>query len=240
MPLLDHFHPPLSIARHWESLHARWASAIADALNRDWLPGGYYAEEHVHFGSQVEVDVATLEGETGAAFGGIATATVSARTWAPPAPNMTVPAVFPDSLQVLVFSGESGPTLVGALELVSPGNKDRPEYRRAFASKCASYLQQGIGLIVVDVVTSRQANLHNELVELLEWDKQFLQPADPLYAMAYRPVRRTNIDQIDVWSAVLTVGQSLPVLPLALDKGLSIPLDLESTYTDACQRRRLP
>ena len=25
MPLLDHFHPPLSDERHWESFHAAWA-----------------------------------------------------------------------------------------------------------------------------------------------------------------------------------------------------------------------
>ena len=33
----------------------------------------------------------------------------------------------------------------GAIELASPGNKDRPETRRAFAAKCASYLARGIG-----------------------------------------------------------------------------------------------
>jgi len=35
MQLLDHFHPPLSMVRHWESFHARWAAAIADVLNDD-------------------------------------------------------------------------------------------------------------------------------------------------------------------------------------------------------------
>ena len=30
MPLLDHFHPPLSERRHWEAFHSRWAGAIAD------------------------------------------------------------------------------------------------------------------------------------------------------------------------------------------------------------------
>jgi hypothetical protein len=25
MPLLDHFRPPLSGSRHWESFHAAWA-----------------------------------------------------------------------------------------------------------------------------------------------------------------------------------------------------------------------
>ena len=54
-----------------------------------------------------------------------------------------------------------------AIELVSPGNKDRPEARRAFAAKCAGYLTAGVGLVVVDIVTDRLANLHNELIELM-------------------------------------------------------------------------
>ena len=62
MPLLDHFHPPLSQRRHWESFHSAWASTFADALNRDWLPAGYFAEEQTHAGAGVEIDVATMEG----------------------------------------------------------------------------------------------------------------------------------------------------------------------------------
>ena len=34
-----------------------------------------------------------------------------------------------------------------------PRNKDRPESRRAFAAKSAAYLQRGVGLIVLDIVT---------------------------------------------------------------------------------------
>ena len=30
MPVLDHFHPPLSQRRHWESFHSAWATALAD------------------------------------------------------------------------------------------------------------------------------------------------------------------------------------------------------------------
>ena len=240
MPLLDHFHPPLSIARHWEALHARWAGAIADGLNHDLLPP-YYAEEQIHIGSRVEIDVATFDEnarvDTATTDGGIAT--LPARVWAPPAPVLQMPAIFPDSLEILVFNQEAGPTLVAAIELISPGNKDRKETRRGFAAKCASYLQQGIGLIIVDIVTSRTANLHNELVELMETGAGFLLRPDPLYAVAYRPVRRPDLERIHIWPATLTVGQPLPILPLALDKAQVIPLDLESSYHEACQRRGL-
>jgi hypothetical protein len=151
-----------------------------------------------------------------------------------------MPGLLPEGLEVLVFSGEGGPTLVGAIELVSPANKDRAATRRAFAVKCASYLHQGIGLIVVDVVTSRSANLHNELVHLLDQPGEFEQAGDvPLYAAAYRSVRRGDAEWIDVWPAQLAVGKPLPELPLWLGPDLVVPVHLESTYGDACQRRRL-
>ena len=46
--------------------------------------------------------------------------------------------------------------LVAVVELVSPSNKDRPESRRAFAAKTAAYLQRGVGLIILDIVTGQQ------------------------------------------------------------------------------------
>jgi hypothetical protein len=60
VPLLDHFHAPLSERRPWESFHTTWASALADALNQDVLPAGYIALEQVHPGAALEIDEATF------------------------------------------------------------------------------------------------------------------------------------------------------------------------------------
>jgi hypothetical protein len=242
MPLLDHFHPPLSLERHWESFHAAWSGSLADALNRV-LPLGYFAEEQTHAGAGVEIDVATMEGaQEGAARGGNgpAVATLPPQVWSPPAPELTVPAVFADDFEVRVFSRKTGPRLVAAIELVSPRNKDCPEARRALAIKCASYLHQGISLILVDIVTERRANLHDEVMQLLP--NRGLPDATsalPLYAVAYRPIRRGGREEIDIWPMTLALGAALPVLPLALNAEVSLPVDLEATYMDACQRRRL-
>src|SRR5207245_65259 len=114
--------------------------------------------------------------------------------------------------EVRVFSSRGGPTLVAALELVSPRNKDRPEAHKAFAVKCASYLHQGIGLILVDVVTGRHADLHNETMRLLDAPSSSLLPAETaLYAVAYRPVRRQDREEIDLWPASLALAAPLPV-----------------------------
>lgn len=242
MPLLNHFHPPLYPIRHWESFHGQWAAAIADSLNQHLLPKDYFAEMQVHVGSRVEVDIATLHderplGRESLGNGGVATLPV--RPWAPPAPAMSIPAVYPDSLEVLVYSTETGATVVAAVELVSPGNKDRAEFRTGFAAKCASYLQQGIGLVIVDIVTNRSGNLHNELVQLLKVGEQFQIPDEGLYAVAYRPIRRPNDERIDIWPASLALNHPLPLLPLAIDKGIVLPLDLDSPYLEACRRSRI-
>src|ERR1043165_2704933 len=108
MPLLDHFHPPLSQRRHSESFHAAWATALADSLNDGWLPEGYFAEEMITVSGRIEVDVATSR-ETPTGNGAVA---VAKKAWTPPLPGATMPGVFPEAFSVQVYSSEGGPTLV--------------------------------------------------------------------------------------------------------------------------------
>jgi hypothetical protein len=189
MPLLDHFHPPLSDERHWESFHSAWAGEIMAYLNGGILPSGYFAETQVHFGGRIEVDVASFErvhpaGLSPQRNGGVAVQSE------PATQVMSMPAVFPDELEVRIVQRSGGPTLVGAIELTSPSNKDRPEARRAFAAKCAAYLHEGVGLVIVDLVSDRRFNLHDELIHLLQQDDAYcMEAAAHLYAVAYRPFR---------------------------------------------------
>jgi hypothetical protein len=241
MPLLDHFHPPLSERRPWESFHATWASTLADALNERILPPGYIALEQVHAGPAIEIDVATTtDSAAGAGANGGGTATLPRTVWVPATAPLLLPATFPPGCTVEILSTEGGRTLVAAIELVSPANKDRPAKRRLFAAKCATYLSRGVGLIVVDVVTSRQGNLHNELIDLLGLDASLQVPAQQaLYGVAYRPLRVGGSDRIETWPVALAVGQPLPALPLSLEAEHCVPVDLESAYAEACRRRRV-
>ena len=150
----------------------------------------------------------------------------------PPPPRVrTVPlALLTDVVEVQIFTKEGGPTLVGAVELVSPANKDRAAHRDAFVSKCAAYLQQGVGLAIVDVVTERLANLaHDDL--LARVGEPVASGLGGLYAAAYRPVERDGQPRLDVWQEPLALGRPLPVLPLWLRGGLCLPLDLPAAYT---------
>ncbi len=242
MSLLDHFHPPLSERRPWESFHTTWASAIADLLNRDVLPPGYIALEQVHAGLMLEIDVATFaeSGLQGQAGDGVSTVAAPRKVWTPVEAPLVLPAVFPPGSTIQIVSSEGGRTVVAAIELVSPANKDRPGTRRLFAAKCATYLSKGLGLIVIDVVSSRHGNLHNELMELLGHGEPFRMPAnEQLYAVAYRPLRHADSDRIESWPVALAIGDALPTLPLSLDAELCVPVDLDAAYLEACQRRRL-
>lgn len=236
--LLDHFQPPLSLRRHWHAFHHAWATYLASDLNQR-LPEGYFAEPNVQFG--IEIDVATFE-ETihGAprATGSGPSAVGIQEVWTASAPTLTVPIDLSEAIvEVLIYSQESGPTLAGAIELVSPANKDRPAHRDAFVNKCAAYIQKGVGLVIVDVVTDRRANLHNELMarltsEAASWEAE-------LYAAAYRPVVREGQTSLDIWQEALAVGNALPTMPLWLRGDLCFPVELGATYDRTCREQRI-
>src|SRR5581483_9901450 len=115
MPLLDHFHPPLSERRHGHSFHNAWATYLSSQLNA-LLPEGYFAEANVQFG--IEIDVAAFQERPAPPPPG---------AWAPPSPLASLPLELPGAVvEVGVFSRSGGPVLAGAVELVSPANKDRP------------------------------------------------------------------------------------------------------------------
>jgi hypothetical protein len=127
--------------------------------------------------------------------------------------------------------------LAGAVELVSPANKDRPSHREALVSKCVTYLQAGVGLVLVDVVTERPADLHREL--LLRLGVADPGPGPALSGSAYRCVERDGVSVLDVWREAIAVGQTLPTLPLWLRGGLCLPVELEATYERTCIEQRV-
>jgi hypothetical protein len=95
-------------------------------------------------------------------------------------------------------------------------------------------------LIVVDIVTNRLANLHNDVIAMLGQGGPFLLPdGTTTYAVAYRPSRKPTGDQIELWPNTLTLGRPLPVLPLGLRNAGVVPVDLETAYTEARRRSRL-
>jgi hypothetical protein len=239
MPLRNHFQPPLRDDCPWESFHSAWANAIVGWLNQNVLPAHYRAIPQVHVGARVEIDAATFRlREAAAAPGNGATTAV----WAPPLAKLSAAVDFgdTDTFEVQVRDAAQR-RLVAAVELVSPANKDRPAHRRDFAIKCASYLRQRVAVVIVDVVTERRDNLHEELMHLLALPPALVEAGDfPLYAVAYRLMAREEEQRLELWPEELRVGAALPTLPLWVSEGEAVPLDLEAAYAAACALLRLP
>jgi hypothetical protein len=220
MPLMNH--ASLGDDSEWSPFHSNWAVKIVDRLNDAVLSERYKSKSNSHLGKRAEVDIGTLEkvevgslfsGHNGQQNGGVA---VAAPVYAPPAPPLSgaVSIAGGDLFEVQVHRGNWD--LVAAIELVSESNKDRDDARRSFAVKCGSYLDAGVSVVVVDVVTERLANLHLDLCELLDLPASFHWTSPTgLSAVCYRVVQGAlkkgstvgnGQVRLDVWPYALSVG----------------------------------
>lgn len=237
MPLRDHFRPPTNLKSSWEELRGGWPMVIVQHL-RSRLPPGFTAAPRVHLGAQMEIDIATYDHSQATPFstsdeGGVATAVWTARE-----PSVAVETTLPDfdEYEVRVYDATRNRRLVAAIEIVSPANKDRIEHRHGFVAKCATLLQQGVAVSIVDLVTVRQLNLYLELMDFVGHADTTLGIEPPCtYATSCRWIRKGKRPILESWSHRLTVGQVLPTLPLWLSDVQVIPLDLETSYEQACR-----
>jgi hypothetical protein len=246
MPLRDHFRPPLESLLPWEGFHATWPVMIVARLRRQ-LPRRYLVLPRIHSRSSVEIDVATFhdEGATAGAAnhgngnsGGVATA-----IWAPPRPTLTVSTELPaqDVNEVRVYDEKSGRRLVAAVEIISPANQDRPEHRQAFVSKCMGLLQELVSLVLVDVVTTRGANLYGELLEAIGQSDPMLSRDTPApYVVACRTRKPEKKWLLETWAHPLTIGRPLPQVPLWVAEDFAVPLELEESYEESCALLGVP
>lgn len=230
MPLRDHFAAPLKNQRHWGSFHATWATRIAETLNHGVLPDDFIAEPLVQWGGPIEIDVATQREAAIEERGSTAVA-----TYAPPAAAVAIPVDWTkhDVIEIQVNRNEGGLCLVAAIELVSPANKERPSHRDAFVQKCLAYLRSGVSIAIVDVVTSRSANLIDELARAIGGDLG--SKWSSIYAAAARVLPRKSDSVIEAWFEPLEIGGRLPTIPLWVAADMAAPLDLEETYAAACE-----
>ncbi|VTR97377.1 Uncharacterized protein OS=Microcoleus sp. PCC 7113 GN=Mic7113_2138 PE=4 SV=1 [Gemmata massiliana] len=232
MPLRDHFHPPLSYELEWHSFHNGWAMVLAANLNTH-LPDGFRAAPNVQPG--IEIDVATYGGSHSHA-----PAEPALGSWQPSAATVTLPfELAGESTEVLVHGHRDGRYLAGAIELVSEGNKDRKESREAFVSKCETLLQRGVGVVIVDLVTTRTANLHDALMARLG-NPDAARSGERLYVTSYSPRGKNGSARLSVWCEPLVLGSPLPKMPLWLLYGPCVPVELETTYEDTFRQLRLP
>ena len=234
--LRDHFHPPLSLTRPWSSVHASWAANLASAIN-DRLPDGWFAGPQVKWA--IEVDVATYDERGGNPTfdGGSATATL-------PSPTETLAfEMRHDTVRVNVYQERGELRLAAAIELVSPGNRDRRAARDSFVAKCDAILRDGCGLIIVDIVIDRTADLHAELLGRVDPDRlnassESTNSHGP-YHVAYRPFRVGGETRLSYWHRQQPIGQPMDDNLLFLKDGPVIEAPLAASYAETLRRLKI-
>lgn len=223
MPLHD-----WNLTPGWEGVHHIWMTELARLLKAR-LPTGYRAI----IGSVPVVGVDS----------GVFKPDVSVRTGPETEPEdapSEAESLRPDfeaavaelTEESAVFVERAG-RLVAAVELISLRNKDRPDSRRDTGLRYLSYLKNGVHLMIVDVHPrprgfSFAAMFHDEL--------GFEHPGIPVPMAASYRVGEPLAEMgrfLAVWQRPMTIGESLPELPLPLTVHESVVVDLESTYARA-------
>lgn len=194
MPLRDHFQPPLLDRPPWPSLATMWVGSLTAALNAILPADDYTAYAHVKSGRKTEAEIDARRRDL-AAFG-------------PPA---RVPLVIPDAAEVWVGEGRHEMSLAGVVLLLGPNDKVATAARATSLMRCVAYVIRGIGVVVVDVVTTNS----------------------PPQVTAWVPTHHTGGNAADKWTFPAAVGAPLPSAPLALRGGPAVTVDLEATYTAA-------
>jgi Protein of unknown function (DUF4058) len=221
MPFRDHFRPPLDDIASCEELHGAWPTVIVMALNPKLSPR-YVAAPRVHLGASMEIDMSAYDKDEPASSG------------------RTTDLPDQDAYEVRVYDTKRHRRLVAAVEIVSPANKDRPDNRRAFVTKCAALLQERVSVAIVDLVTTRQFNLYGDLLELIGQTDPALAPEPhSMYAAAFRRPHPGESWRFQTWNHALAVGQPLPTLPLWLADDFAVPLELEESYEETGRILRL-
>ena len=213
---------------------------IAQRLN-SLLPEEYIAQPSVRLGDTMEIDVAALERESGrVSFSRVEDqGSVMVASWAPPQPRVLLDTELPEPSEYIVsIYTQDEFRLVAAVELVSPSHKNRPENRKTFVNKCEALLKNEVCVTIVDVVTSRTANLYGELLDELGAQRTAV-ARSVIYATTCRGRRSGPRWRLFSWEHELAVGAALPTLPLWLSEDFMVPLDLEATYEETCRSLRI-
>ena len=134
---------------------------------------------------------------------------------------------------------ESRGWFVAAVELVSPRNKDRPDARDSSTSRFVSYLNDGVNLLLIDVLPRPSGfSFADRIAEAMDVE----QAATPTpFAASYRvgePAAQGG-KYLAIWNRPMAVGQPLPTITLPLTVHQGVAVDLERTYATAAENAYL-
>jgi hypothetical protein len=223
----------------FHDFHLEWISAMKRRLNSGLLPAGYYALAEQVAGGR-EPDVLALEDtrppkgngnghhQAGMSGGSVALAT------APPKVRFTAEAEterYATKRRRIAIRHSSNDRVVSLIEIISPGNKDRPAALADFVEKAVGFLDGGIHLLVIDLFPPSANNpegIHHAIWSRITNSDFHLPPDEPLTLAAYAAgaIKRAYVEPV-------ARGKALPDMPLFVDPETYVPAPLEATYDDA-------
>jgi hypothetical protein len=210
----------------WRSFHNHWIVRLVEYLNQGILPPGFQARP-TEFIVGIEPDLLLLQEADHPAPNGPRLALSEATTTAVLPPPAELPIVG-------IYSAYDTSRLVAVIEIVSPGNKDRPEAVQSFVEKAIFLLQDGVHIMVIDVISLPQQPMRQPILERLGLPTADLAPG--LWLSSYcaipedSPYPRFIIKE---WASLAALNTPLPTLPLFLQTDQQyVIVDLEQTYQE--------
>lgn len=223
-------------ANTFHHFRQRWTISICDVLNASLLPSGYSALVEQHAGGLVP-DVLALQRRSRSSrpdepHGGVLTSL-------PPKTRLvrqakTVLAARANRIAIRHRLGE----VVCMIELVSPGNKSGRAVLRQFVEKTIDFLQQGIHVLVIDILSPTPRDpqgMHKVIWDEID-EEPFELPTDkPLTLAAYVAGDPRADIATTAYVELVGIGDALPDMPAYLNRDSYVPVPLEATYQAAWQ-----
>jgi hypothetical protein len=217
-------------------MHHLWITELLRWV-KPRLPGGYRA----YIGSAPLLAVGTLADRPDVSVRNWSPAEAMRQGGPPPAETSTDPALPDEEIAVATLDPETAVyverqgRLIAAVELISPRNKDRPIVRSAYMARYLGYLLEGAHLVIIDV-HRRQVGF--SFADQIAIELNLRQPSVlPPMAVSYRvgEPAATGGRLLAIWRRPMTVGGTLPPIPLPLTSEREVIIDLDQTYAPAAE-----
>jgi len=226
----------------FHSFHLGWIAELTRALNSGLLPRDLYALAEQR-AAEFEPDLLALEHHDEDAdqsrepeefsSSGAGTALAVARPKAHVIGQVDEAALYALKRRTLTIRHATNDRIVALLEIVSPGNKDRPQSVQRFVDKAVGALQAGYHLVVVDLFPpgpSDPAGLSSAVWEAIGGQRIAWPGGKPLSTSSFRVA-----DLVHCYGESFAPGEPIPEMPLFYDPDWYINLPLDATYAAAYQ-----
>ena len=221
----------------FHAMHVNWTVELARALNSGTLPAGYYALPE-QIARDIHPDVLTLHAPAESArsmaetsdVGGVA---LLERPCTSQEMTISEPS-YVNLARLISIRHVSGDDVVALVELVSRSNKSTIEALGMLVNKTCNALRLGIHVLLVDLYPPGPKDprgLHAVIWESLGGELPAHSDTSALAAVSYEAAAKdAQPPLVRAYIEPLSVGGSLPSMPLFLDRGQHVLTPLQETY----------